>query len=136
MRRSAVRLLVIGGILWLNAVAIARAEETKTTPAPGAMCPICTHLNQQQPYPAQAGTLLARGAANMLLGWTEMIRQPAQEAKEGHSAFTGIGKGVNRSVKRTLSGAGELLTFWMPRDRSGRATTFAEDCPLCMGRKK
>jgi len=131
----------------MGAASTAHAEQRNTTPAaedtprstqspPGAVCPICSRLTHPQPYPAQAGTLLARGAVNTLLGWTEMIRQPAQEAKEGHNVLTGIGKGINRSVKRTLSGAGELLTFWMPRNQRDRATAFAEDCPLCMGRKK
>jgi len=76
---------------------------------------------------------LGRGAVNALLGWTELIHQPAQEAKAGRNVLAGIGKGVGEGVVRTLAGVGEVLTFWTPRVQD-RYLRFAEDCPVCMGR--
>ena len=100
-----------------------------------AVCPICGHASTDTlPYSTKAGYTLARGAANALLGWTELIRQPAQEVKEGGNVFTGIAKGVGHSVRRTFAGAGELLTFWTPKVQH-RYIYFAHDCPVCMGKR-
>ena len=99
------------------------------------VCPICGNVKQkdQAPYPAKAGSTLARGAMNTFLGWTEMIRQPAEEVKAGGNVMNGIGKGVGQSVARTFSGIGEMLTFWTPKVQN-RYLNFATDCPVCMGR--
>ena len=113
-----------------------KAAEAKQGQAPARLiCPICGRVADPD-YGTKASHTLARGATNALLGWTEMIRQPAQEAKEGHSVFTGLNKGITRSLTRTFAGLGELATFWSPKDRQGRYVHFAEDCPLCMGRQK
>ncbi len=111
------------------------ADAKQERPAARMVCPICGRVTDPD-YGTKAGHTLARGATNALLGWTEMIRQPAQEAKEGHSVFTGLNKGITRSLTRTFAGIGELATFWSPKDRQGRYVHFAEDCPLCMGRQK
>ena len=132
MRERTPRLLgvVIGCLfLWLGGSAPVQAEEPKAT------CPICGRATDEAVrYPSKAGHTLVRGAANTLLGWTELIRQPAQEAKDGGNVLTGIGKGVGQSVKRTLAGVGEVLTFWTPKVGHSYVH-FANDCPICMGRK-
>jgi putative exosortase-associated protein (TIGR04073 family) len=81
-------------------------------------------------YPSKAGHTLLRGTANTLLGWTELIRRPAQEVKAGGNVFTGIAHGVGSSVTRTLSGAAEVLTFWTPKIQHSYVH-FAHDCPIC-----
>ncbi len=108
-------------------------EPAQSTPA--QMCPICGRTNDESAsYPSKACRTLVRGAANTLLGWTEVIHQPAQKVKAGGNVFTGILQGIGQSAMRTLAGAGEVLTFWTPKLRD-RYVHFATDCPVCMGRK-
>ena len=98
-------------------------------------CPICSRANDDtSSYPSKAGHTLVRGASNALLGWTELIRQPASEVKDGGSVLMGIGKGIGQTVTRTLGGVAEALTFWTPKVQHGYLH-FSKDCPVCMGRK-
>ncbi|MBI3330549.1 MAG: exosortase system-associated protein, TIGR04073 family [Candidatus Omnitrophica bacterium] len=129
MRRSrSWVILCLGLAAWLIPPAAAVAEE-----APRTTCPICARANEASPaYPAKAASTLGRGVANALFGWTELIRQPAQEAKAGGNVLVGIGKGVGQGVGRTLAGIGEALTFWTPKVQD-RYLRFATDCPICMG---
>jgi hypothetical protein len=62
-----------------------------------------------------------------------VIYQPGQAARRGENTVTGIAKGLGSGVTRTLTGAAELLTFWMPKVNN-RYLEFATDCPVCMGR--
>ena len=120
---------MVGFAIWLSTSALARAGE-----AP--VCPICKKAGDQTAsYSSKAGYTLARGTANTLLGWTELIREPAAEVRGGGNVLTGIAKGVGRSVTRTMGGVGELLTFWTPKTKSGYVH-FANDCPICMGRRR
>ena len=99
-----------------------------------AVCPLCGRIsNPQTDYPTKAGTTLLRGATNTLFGWTEIIRQPAQEAKAGGNVATGLYHGITQGVARTVGGAGEMLTFWMPKVQD-KYLHFNKDCPLCMGK--
>lgn len=100
---------------------------------PAPRCPIC-HRAASDDYPSKAGHVLLRGAVNTLFGWTELIRQPGQEARAGGPVLTGIGRGIGQSVTRTFAGAGELLTFWTPRGPKGYIR-FADDCPICARRR-
>lgn len=101
------------------------------------ICPICRQVNDEKAsYASRAGNTLLRGTANALLGWTELIRQPAKEVEEGRTprnVLTGIAKGIRQSVRRTASGVTEVFTFWMPKTEGKQAYTTS-DCPLCMGR--
>ena len=106
----------------------AMAEETKP------ICPICAKTGDDASYSAKAGNTLVRGATNTLLGWTELIRQPADEVKSGGNVITGLAKGVGQGVTRTLEGAAEVLTFWVPKSKTGYLH-FAHDCPVCMGKR-
>ena len=97
-------------------------------------CPICSRANEESAaYPTKAVATLGRGIANTLLGWTELIRQPAQEAKDGGNVLTGIGKGFGQGFMRTFAGIGEVLTFWTPK-MNERYLLFSKDCPVCMGK--
>lgn len=99
------------------------------------LCPICSTANAETAsYPSKVTSTLIRGATNACLGWTELLQQPAQEARAGRNAFIGIVQGLGQSVGRTLAGAGEVLTFWTPKVQN-RYVHFATDCPLCMGGK-
>ena len=102
----------------------------------GTICPICHRaIREDTSYSEKTGHTLARGAANTLLGWTDLIRQPAQEARRGGNVFTGLAEGVGQSVTRTLGGVGDLLTFWTPKVQ-GRYLHFTHDCPVCAGKVK
>ena len=109
-----------------------RAIPSQASRAKTMICPICGRANDQMAdYATTAGHTLARGVTNTLFGWTELIRQPVDEAKAGGNVLTGIVQGVSRGVQRTAAGAGELLTFWTPKIQA-RYVRFATDCPLCM----
>jgi len=57
-----------------------------------------------------------RGAANILTGWVEIPKQIyITNEKDGWERATVIGplKGIGMMVVRTVSGAGELLTFFI-----------------------
>lgn len=118
--------LMLGGMVLLGFSGPVMAKE--------GMCPVCSKASDESAsYPAKAGYTLVRGAANTLLGWTELIRQPTTEVKNGGNVFVGLGKGVGQTVKRTLAGAGEVLTFWTPKVQ-GHYVHFAQDCPVCTGK--
>jgi putative exosortase-associated protein (TIGR04073 family) len=58
-----------------------------------------------------------RGAANLLTGWVELPKQIyLTGAKDGWLRGSVIGplKGIGMTVVRTVSGAGELMTFFVP----------------------
>ena len=120
---------VLGCVLWLAAPRAAGAEER------AALCPVCAKASDDAtPYSSKAAHTLSRGAANILFGWTELLREPVDEAKAGGNVLAGIANGVGQSVQRTLAGAGEVLTFWTPKTRSGYLR-FADDCPICRQRR-
>lgn len=98
-------------------------------------CQVCAKAgHDDSTYGAKAGATLTRGAANTLLGWTELLRQPANEVKSGGNVFTGIAKGLGQSFKRTVGGVGEVLTFWTPKVND-HYLSFSKDCPICMKNK-
>ena len=128
MRNTMRQWMVIMACMAVLGAAAGPAAAAEAQPA--KVCPICSKASGSgTDYSAKAGCTLVRGASNTLLGWTELIRQPAQEAKDGGNVLVGIGKGVGQGVVRTLSGVGEMLTFWMPK-----SPKIASDCPLCMGK--
>ena len=57
-----------------------------------------------------------RGAANLLTGWMEIPKQIYVTGEESgwlRGAVIGPFKGIGMTVIRTVSGAGELLTFFV-----------------------
>ena len=94
------------------------------------LCPFCMKANNQRAsYGENAANTLARGALNLGLGWTELIRQPGKNARKGKNVLLGVANGVGFSARRTLRGLGELLTFWAPKVQ-GEYIHFSKDCPL------
>ena len=128
-RRRLVGMIVMSCTLLLGLSRAVMAKEE-------IVCPICHRAIQEDAsYSEKAGHTLARGVANTLLGWTDLIRQPAQEAKQGGNVLTGLAQGAGRSITRTLSGLGDVLTFWTPKVQ-GHYLHFANDCPVCAGKTK
>ena len=94
------------------------------------LCPICQKANDQAAsYQEKAGNTLLRGALNTAFGWTEMIRLPAKEAKQGGNPFIGVANGIGHGIGRTFSGLAEIATFWAPKVR-GQYLHLSDDCPL------
>ena len=121
---------------WVSAalvcVAVLGASRMAAAADEPAMCPICGKANDaSSSYSSNASHTLLRGATNVLFGWTELMRQPAEEVKAGGHVLTGIAKGVGYGVGRTAAGAGEILTFWVPKSQHGYVH-FSKDCPICM----
>lgn len=126
--RPSILCLGIGFVLSLATPAHAEQQQQQ------GLCPICRVANSQtSAYPEKVGSTLVRGAANTAFGWTELLVEPTAEVKAGGNLLTGIGKGVNMAMKRTVLGVGELLTFWTPKGQNGYLT-LNHDCPVCMGK--
>ena len=124
----------LGIVVILGVSAPARAEERAELKK--TVCPICSKASDQSAaYSTKAGTMLVRGASNTALGWTALISEPVHEVKSGGNVFVGISKGVGQTVKRTLAGLGEVLTFWTPKVKD-RYIEFATDCPVCMKQRR
>lgn len=63
------------------------------------------------------GNKAARGISNVATGWLELPKQIYVTSKEGGAVkgiFLGPLKGIGMTVARTLAGAGELVTFFIP----------------------
>ncbi|MBI4003934.1 MAG: hypothetical protein HY353_02835 [Candidatus Omnitrophica bacterium] len=116
--------------LVIASLIVAFAQPAAAAEPKARLCPICAKANDDQAtYGEKAGNTLARGALNLGLGWTEMIRQPGKAAREGKNVFHGIANGIGFSARRTLRGLGELLTFWTPKVE-GEYIHFSKDCPI------
>ena len=125
----------LGALLLLQAPLVLAADASSHPARSAVICPICGRANQPNAdYPTKAGATLTRGLTNTLLGWTELFRRPVEEVKTGGNVVNGMGKGVGYSVQRTLSGLGEVLTFWTPKVQ-GTYVRFSDDCPVCMGKQ-
>ena len=132
MRGRAVHL---GGLVVGIAILCGFPGSSMAAPQKTEMCPVCAKASEDSAsYPSHASYTLVRGAANTVLGWTELIRQPVDEVKGGGNVLTGLAKGVGYGDQRTLQGAGEVLTFWVPKTKSGYLH-IADTCPICMGKK-
>ena len=121
--------LVAGFAIQMLMAPVARAQE-------GAICPVCHRSTSQQDdaaYASKAGHTLVRGAANVLFGWTDLIRQPAVDVKQGGNVFSGLAHGLGQGLKRTAGGVAEVLTFWTPKV-NGNYLKFSQDCPVCRGK--
>jgi len=95
-------------------------------------CGMCAKANDDSSgYLSHSGNTLLRGVTNTGLGWFELFNQPSQASKNGENIGVGILKGVGYSVKRTLKGAGEILTFWVPAS-GGSYLHIADNCPFDM----
>lgn len=128
--RGVLRVVTLAALTVAAAAPVGAEESGDAT-----VCPVCSQAGHRAPsYPTKAGLTLLRGAANMLLGWTELFRQPVKAAEQHENVLTGVARGVGSTVTRTAAGLGEVLTFWTPKTKDGYVH-FANDCPICMGKK-
>jgi len=107
----------------------ALAEEG-SAPAEPQLCPFCLKANSPDvSYADKTGNTLVRGVLNTTLGWTEVLRLPAKEARKGGNIWNGLAGGLGSGVTRTLNGLAEVVTFWTPK-MGGSYVHFSDDCPL------
>ena len=66
-------------------------------------------------YGDQVGGKLKSGLTNLLLGWTELFREPMRAGKAGENVLVGIGRGVWNAVGDTIGGALNTVTFPIPQ---------------------
>lgn len=68
-------------------------------------------------YGANVGEKLGRGLVNVATGWVEIpknIVNTSQDSNVGIGVTWGLAKGIGHTIGRTLVGAGELATFFVP----------------------
>lgn len=73
------------------------------------------------------GARLVNGIGNVAFGWTEIFFRPGKVVAEGGNPVVGFFRGLGNAVTRTVLGASQVATFWIP----GKAVAEIEDCPLC-----
>lgn len=121
-------------ILAMFATPALAQESQETHKAQDAQrCPFSATLEKENiTYPEKAGNTFLRGALNAGFGWTELILYPAHAAREKEgNVLSNMAIAAGQGVGRTLSGLGEILTFWTPRV-NGDYLLFSNDSPLDM----
>ena len=66
-------------------------------------------------YGEQVTGKLKYGLTNLLLGWTELFREPMRASQAGENVLVGIGRGVWNAVGDTIGGAVDTVTFPIPQ---------------------
>jgi len=106
MRGKAACVFVVLCPLVIFQVFAAFADELKTV----------ENSSAQEVVSGMAGKA-GRGVANLATGWLEFPKQIYETAAQDGTAqaiFLGPLKGIGMTVLRTLAGAGELATFFVP----------------------
>ena len=106
MRGKAACVFVVLCSLVIFQVFTAFADELKTV----------ENSSAQEVVSGMAGKA-GRGVANLATGWLEFPKQIYETAAQDGTAqaiFLGPLKGIGMTVLRTLAGAGELATFFVP----------------------
>ena len=70
---------------------------------------VCESVDSPE-YLKAAGAKLVRGIGNVAFSWVEFFRQPIISENK----WEGVSKGIGYTVLRTLSGAVEAATFFVP----------------------
>ena len=69
--------------------------------------------DQDIAYPVRMPYRILRGAANIALGWTEVILRPIGE-NQTESFTEALATGVANTLIRFTAGATDIATFWVP----------------------
>lgn len=99
---------------------VACAPMTFAADAGGGTDAVCKWAASDS-YPTAALGRLLRGVSNAGFGWIELFRQPTI----AENKWEGFSKGVVHTVGRTLFGAIEAVTFFLP------GVKVPEQSPAC-----
>ena len=66
-------------------------------------------------YSNQVIGKLGFGLKNLLLGWTDLFREPHEAATSGGNVLVGIGTGIKDTIENELGGAVHVITFFLPQ---------------------
>ncbi|MGR6034837.1 MAG: exosortase system-associated protein, TIGR04073 family [Candidatus Nitrosoglobus sp.] len=81
-------------------------------------------------YGANIGEKLGSGLVNVATGWIEIpknIINTSRDSNVGIGVTWGLIKGIGNTIGRTLVGAGELATFFIPTPELVHPTYVFED---------
>lgn len=66
-------------------------------------------------YSNQAVAKLGFGIKNLLLGWTDLFREPYEASQGGKNVVEGIGAGLKDTIENELGGVVHVVTFLLPQ---------------------
>ena len=113
-----------------NVMVVAAASLMLATPVWAARLPV--HEAAESPeYGRKFGGMLGRGVINGTTGFVDILVNLVNETRQGPplvGTLVGLGKGVGCGSLRTLSGAVDLTTFWVPGFNGVPVSDSYENC--------
>lgn len=85
-------------------------------------------------YKTKMGGMLGRGFINILTCWVDVIVATVEGTKSGPPVIgtvTGLGKGIGCTALRVLSGALDVVSFWVPGFNGYGVCKSYADCINC-----
>ena len=102
--------------------------------APLALADDVWSMAESQQYGQKAGGMLGRGLLNLGTSFVDVIVQTVQGTKDGPpfiGTVTGLGKGIGCTALRAVSGALDIVTFWVPGFNGFAVCKSYVDCINC-----
>ncbi len=91
-------------------------------------------MAQSESYGRKAGGMLGRGLVNIATCFVDLIVATVEGTKNGPpfvGTVTGLGKGIGCTSLRVLSGALDVVTFWVPGFNGFAVCKSYADCINC-----
>ncbi len=91
-------------------------------------------MAQSESYGRKAGGMLGRGFVNIATCFVDLIVATVDGTKTGPPVIgtvTGLGKGIGCTALRALSGALDVVTFWVPGFNGYPVCKSYADCVSC-----
>lgn len=86
---------------------------------------------ESQAYGRKCGGMIGRGAINVVTSFVDLLVNVVNETRSGPpvvGTLVGVGKGAGCMGLRTLSGAVDLTTFWVPGFNGFPVSDSYENC--------
>ena len=93
-------------------------------------------MAQSDSYGTKAGGMLGRGLLNIATCFVDLVVATVDGTRNGPpvvGTVTGLGKGIGCTSLRVLSGALDVLTFWVPGFNGFAVCKSYADCVNCQG---
>ena len=91
-------------------------------------------MAQSEHYGRKAGGMLGRGLVNIVTCFVDLVVATVEGTKNGPPVIgtvTGLGKGIGCTSLRVLSGALDVITFWVPGFNGFPVCKSYADCISC-----